>query len=210
MLSKSLPILFDKATISLFEKRLLKSPNFKFRYQPDAKDAAVLLPLCIVNKKPSILFTICNLNMRTHRGEISFPGGKADPTDIDLKYTALRETTEEIGIPDADIDILGSYSTVPNKTGSLKVHPYVGFIRDEIDPSKLNFNPDEVSSVFSLPLDYLIQPSVRELKTFRTSQHKYTVFKIPDDMPGEEREIWGLTSFILDGVFRRILQEHYH
>ncbi|KAI8099008.1 NUDIX hydrolase domain-like protein [Halteromyces radiatus] len=209
MLSKTLPIIFDVPTIALFEKRLLNVPNYKFKFKPDAKDAAVLVPLCLVNKKPSVLFTVRNLHMRTHRGEISFPGGKADLSDTSLEMTALRETTEEIGIASSAIDILGQYSVVPNKNGSLRVHPFVGLIRQEIDPATLNFNPDEVSSVFSLPLEYLIQPSVREIRGFRDSQHKYTIFKIPDDLPGEEREIWGLTSFIMDGIFRRILNDVY-
>ncbi|CAO3595981.1 unnamed protein product [Absidia cylindrospora] len=203
MLSRSIPLIFDRQTISLFEKRLSKPPTYKFKYKSDAKNAAVLLPLCIVDKKPSVLFTVRNLNMRTHRGEISFPGGKAE-------NTALRETTEEIGIQPSAIDILGRYSTVPNKTGSLRVHPFVGLIRQELDPTTLKFNPDEVSSVFSLPLDYLLQPEIRELRGFRDSQHKYTVFKVPDYLEGEEREIWGLTSFIMDGVFRKILQGVYH
>jgi nudix motif 8 len=108
----------------------------------------------------------------------------------------LRETTEEIGIEPSKIDILGQYSALPNKTGSLRVHPYVGFIKDQVDLNK--FNPDEVASVFTLPIDYLIKPEIREIKQFRDSKHKYTVFKVPEHIEGE-KEIWGLTSFILDG-----------
>jgi nudix motif 8 len=97
---------------------------------------------------------------------------------------------------------LGCYSPLPNKTGSLKVHPYVGFIRNPIEPENLNFNPDEVSHVFTLPLEYLVNPDVRSVKQFRESKHKYTVFKVPGDFQGE-KEIWGLTSFILDGTYVR-------
>ncbi|KAI8333366.1 NUDIX hydrolase domain-like protein [Chlamydoabsidia padenii] len=209
MLSKTAPLLFDSATLSLFEKRLQNIPTYKFKFKPDAKDAAVLLPLCIVNHKPSVLFTVRNLNMRTHRGEISFPGGKADSTDTSLEHTALRETMEEIGLPGSSIDILGRYAAVPNYSGSLRVHPFIGFIRQHMDPTKLPYNPDEVSSVFTLPMDYLLQPNVRELRGFRDSQHKYTVFKVPEHLGLDEREIWGLTSFIMDGVFRRILKDVY-
>lgn len=96
------------------------------------------------------------------------------------------------------MDVLGCYSTLPNKTGSLRVHPYVGFIRTERKDLLTKFNPDEVSSVFTLPIDYLIDPEVRIVKQFRESQHKYTVFKLPDHIHGD-KELWGLTSFILDG-----------
>ncbi|CAO3672051.1 unnamed protein product [Rhizopus stolonifer] len=144
MLSRTAPLILDTATLSLFSKRLQNSPKFKLNYQPDVKEAAVLVPFCVVQSKPSILFTVRNMNMRTHRGEISFPGGKQDPTDESLEYTALRETEEEIGISPRSIDTLGCYSPLPNKTGSLRVHPYVGFIKDEhVDLTK--FNPDETS-----------------------------------------------------------------
>lgn len=121
-----------------------------------------------------------------------------DTTDESLESTALRETFEEIGYPPQSIDILGRYSAVPNKTGSLRVHPFVGFIKDkEIDLTR--FNPDEVSRVFTLPVEYLIDRKNREIKQFRNSSIKYPVFKVPDDIQEGEKEIWGLTSFILDG-----------
>lgn len=121
-----------------------------------------------------------------------------DTTDESLEGTALRETFEEIGYPPQSIDILGRYSAVPNKTGSLRVHPFVGFIKDkEIDLTR--FNPDEVSRVFTLPVEYLIDRKNREIKQFRNSSIKYPVFKVPNDIQEGEKEIWGLTSFILDG-----------
>ncbi|KAI9261752.1 NUDIX hydrolase domain-like protein [Sporodiniella umbellata] len=129
-----------------------------------------------------------------------------DLTDASLDHTAIRETEEEVGILPSSVDILGCYSTLPNKTGSLRVHPYVGYVKDSIDLTK--FNPDEVSSVFTLPIDYLIDPVNREIKQFRNSTIKYPVFKVPHTVEGEQ-EIWGLTSFILDGVFRSIIPEQY-
>lgn len=56
--------------LSQFSRRLLNCPKYKFNYRPDAKNAAVLLPLCNVDDRPSVLFTVRNLNLRTHRGEI--------------------------------------------------------------------------------------------------------------------------------------------
>ncbi|KAI8372187.1 NUDIX hydrolase domain-like protein [Blakeslea trispora] len=196
MLSRTAPIVFDTTTLSLFSRRLLNYPKFKLNYKPDVKEAAVLVPLCIDKGKPSVLFTVRNMNMRTHR----------DDTDPSTEYTALRETEEEIGIRPKSIDILGRYSALPNKTGSLRVHPYVGFIKDQVDLDK--FNPDEVSNVFTLPIEYLIRPDIREIRQFRDSKQKYTVYKVPEEIEGE-KEIWGLTSYILDGVFRKMIPEHY-
>ncbi|KAI9273502.1 NUDIX hydrolase domain-like protein [Helicostylum pulchrum] len=208
MLSRTAPIVFDTATLSLFSKRLLNCPKFKLKFKPDFKEAAVLVPLCVVDGKPSVLFTVRNMTMRTHRGEISFPGGKEEPEDPTLQHTALRETQEEIGLSPSMVDVLGCYSALPNKTGSLRVHPYVGFIRAEQEDLLSKFNPDEVSSVFTLPIEYLIDPKVRMIKQFRDSKQKYTVYKLPDNIHGD-KELWGLTSFILDGVLRKIVPEHY-
>jgi nudix motif 8 len=63
-------LVFDTTTLSLISKRLLNCPKFKLDYKTNVKDAAVLMPLCISQGKPSVLFTVRNINMRTHRGEI--------------------------------------------------------------------------------------------------------------------------------------------
>lgn len=118
-----------------------------------------------------------------------------DPEDESAQHAALRETMEEVGI--SNIDILGKYSIVPNKHRNLRVHPFVGYIRDPVDVSKIKYNPDEVAGVFALSLEYLTDPSIREMRTFRDSNYKYPVFKTPEEV--DVREIWGLTSFIMNG-----------
>lgn len=72
MISRAAPIVFDTTTLSLFSKRLLNCPKFKLHYKKDVKEAAVLVPLCIAEGKPSVMFTVRNMNMRTHRGEIRY------------------------------------------------------------------------------------------------------------------------------------------
>lgn len=70
MLSAASPITLNTTNLLLFSRRLLNCPKFKLNYQPNVKEAAVLMPLCVVDGKPSVLFTVRNMNMRTHRGEI--------------------------------------------------------------------------------------------------------------------------------------------
>ncbi|KAF9402284.1 nudix (nucleoside diphosphate linked moiety X)-type motif 8, partial [Podila epigama] len=182
-------------------------------------------PLCIVKNVPSVLFTIRAGHMRSHRGEVSFPGGKRDPTDNSILETALREMEEEIFIKADQIEVLGEYATMPNKGCTLKVHPFVGIIntpfndfeedgdvslatsQDAVRPiglsSVIQFNPDEVSKVFAVPIDDLMDPAKRSMVRFRSSNILYPVWKIDK----EDIDIWGLTAFILDGVLRTIARD---
>src|SRR5437762_3069075 len=105
----------------------------------------------------------------------SFPGGKRDLTDPSLESTALRETYEEIGIPPSQIDILGQDSTMPNKDRTMKVYPFIGFIKYPIDISKINFNQDEVNGVFSVTLKDLLNQDLRRWERFSNSKLKYPV-----------------------------------
>ncbi|CAI2164521.1 11331_t:CDS:2 [Funneliformis geosporum] len=192
---------FTPESIELIRDRLKSSGklNYKFTYDTTKKieEAAVLMPLCVVDGKPSVLFTIRSLNLKTHTGEVSFPGGKKESTDASLESTALRETCEEIGISPSQIDVLGKDSTLPNKDRTIKVYPFVGFIKHPIDIKKVNFNKDEVYGVFSVTLKDLLNKDKRRLERFRDSKIKYPIFETPKEIG---LEIWGLTAFILESA----------
>ncbi|RIA88425.1 NUDIX hydrolase domain-like protein, partial [Glomus cerebriforme] len=115
-------------------------------------------------------------------------------TDSSLESTALRETYEEIGVPPSQIEILGQDSVLPNKDRTIKVHPFVGFIKYPIDINKINFNPDEVYGVFSVTLKDLLNQDKRRWGKFSGSKIKYPIFETPKI----GIEIWGLTAFILE------------
>ncbi|GBB84932.1 hypothetical protein RclHR1_11500007 [Rhizophagus clarus] len=194
---------FSSESIELIRYRLnsCNKLNYKFNYDTTKKvgEAAVLMPLCIVNGKPSVLFTIRSMSLKTHTGEVSFPGGKRDLTDLSLESTALRETYEEIGIPPSQIEILGQDSIMPNKDRTMKVYPFVGFIKYPIDISKINFNHDEVKGVFSVTLKDLLNHDNRKWGRFSNSKLKYPIFEAQNGF-----KIWGLTAFILENVLRKI------
>ncbi|KNF06382.1 hypothetical protein PSTG_00264 [Puccinia striiformis f. sp. tritici PST-78] len=106
----------------------LLSPSL---YHKPKRHAAVLLGLCNTNliDGPGLIFTLRSQKMRTHPGEISFPGGHEDPgIDQSLLGTALREAHEEIGIMPHQIEFLGSLEPVFNNAGSTLVWPFVVFI----------------------------------------------------------------------------------
>ncbi|CAG8445239.1 4964_t:CDS:2 [Diversispora eburnea] len=123
-------------TLELIRARLKQTfkenPKYHLKCKEIINDAA---PLCIANGKPSVLFTIRSQNLKTHKGEVSFPGGKKDPTDQSLEITALRETFEEIRILPKDIDILvsGVFTMTLNELLNPKIRTFRQFRNTKIE-----------------------------------------------------------------------------
>ncbi|GJJ68122.1 hypothetical protein EMPS_00468 [Entomortierella parvispora] len=135
---------------------------------------------------------------------INFPGGKRDPSDKTILETALREMQEEISISPEQVEVLGEYSAMPSKGCTMKVHPFVGFIKEPIeDISLVKHNESEVQKVFTVPIKDLVSPEKRSMVQFRNSKFLYPVWKVEE----ENITIWGLTAFILDGILRCIAKE---
>jgi len=93
---------------------------------PGTKDAAVLVPL--YPEPLTAVFTERRADLRRHAGEISFPGGRQDEPDEDLRLTALREAEEEIGLPADAVEIVGALPPVGTFVTGYRVFPFVGTI----------------------------------------------------------------------------------
>ncbi|TRM65268.1 NUDIX hydrolase domain-like protein [Schizophyllum amplum] len=162
--------------------------------EPVRGQAGVLVPLCNVNEVPGILFEVRGKALRTHSGEVSFPGGRVDDTDESIQDAALRETHEELGIVPGQVQILGEFGPFERTLrGDMRVWPYVGFIHRDI--ARPHYGPDdplpsvdlhaireqkalaEVADVFHLPLAE-IQPRTR-LSYFRGHQ-PYNAVNVSD------------------------------
>jgi 8-oxo-dGTP pyrophosphatase MutT (NUDIX family) len=120
----------------------------------EPKPAAVLIPLFQTGVDWHILLTRRNANLPEHSGQVAFPGGRTDPDDYTAEVTALREAWEETGIHPSDVQILGRLPRFLTITNYL-VTPIVGQI-----PWPYSFQPaqEEVSRIFSIPLDWLADP----------------------------------------------------
>ena len=116
---------------------------------PGRTDAAVLVPLYVVRGELHLIFTKRRDDMRRHAGEISFPGGRRDDDEDDLRATALREAEEEIGLPRSAVSIIGALQPTPTIATGYAVYPFVGLIESTRDwiPSA-----GEVAAVLELPL----------------------------------------------------------
>lgn len=157
-----------------------------------SEEAAVFVPFCLVNSIPSLLFTLRSSQLNSHRGEVSFPGGKRDPEDNSMVDTAVREMEEELGLERSRVQVWAQMPAFPDRVGKTAVTPVIGFL-GEIDMNSLKLNPKEVESVFTLSLAHLSSPQNHGYTKF-TSQAVYPLF-----LNGPHK-IWGLTAIVLEQV----------
>ena len=160
--------------------------------------AAVLIP--ITNRPdPGVILTQRPNWLRSHAGQVAFPGGKVDEDDANTIAAALREAHEELNIPPAVVEIIGVADTYFSGSG-YSIAPVVGVI-----PADLDFqpNPEEVEDWFEVPLAFLIDPanSIKKQATWNGQQRSYS------DIQWGERRIWGVTAGIISNLVRR-LSEH--
>jgi 8-oxo-dGTP pyrophosphatase MutT (NUDIX family) len=158
-------------------------------------EAAVLVPLYEEGGRLHAVFTKRPADMRRHAGEISFPGGRQDRTDEDLRTTALREAEEEIRLDPSEVRLVGALPPVGTFVTSYKVHPFVGLIPDglEFEP-----NPQEVETVLSFALDDLRQGYSMRRLVRRGVPIRTPTFEV------ERHMIWGATARILGDFLQRL------
>lgn len=167
--------------------------------------AAVLIPL-VMRDELMLLLTQRTTNLSTHSGQVAFPGGRTDDTDVDASDTALREATEEIGLPRSHIEVLGTLPVYVTGT-AYSVTPVValvtpGFI---LVPS-----PDEVADVFEVPLAYLMNPANHRRHAVEFDGITREWLSMPyldssvlqDNGQSPERFIWGATAGMLRNLYR--------
>lgn len=124
--------------------------------------AAVLVPFLHKDDHWHLLFTRRTDSVADHKGQVAFPGGGYEEGDAYPEGTALREAQEEIGLAPQDVKLLGCLNQMHTGTGYL-ITPVVGIIPW---PYPLKTSPDEVATVFTIPLDWLAVPGNREERPY--------------------------------------------
>ncbi|XP_034230199.1 nucleoside diphosphate-linked moiety X motif 8 [Thrips palmi] len=167
-----------------------------------AKEAAVLVPLCVVDGEVCLLFTLRSPHMSSHRNQVSFPGGMKDEEDDSFESTALRETEEELGLPRGQVEVWGRCPTIEsiNRVNAVPVVGNLGHIK----LNQLKFNQKEVGDVFTIPLRHLCDSSNFRYTQFRTGKG----YVLPVFL-GAKYKVWGLTARITHMFLSTLLPSVY-
>ncbi|MCF8224366.1 MAG: CoA pyrophosphatase [Bacteroidales bacterium] len=172
--------------------QLTMAPVSRISYSENenCKNAAVMLLLYPDQQVIRTVFIKRNEYDGPHSGQVSFPGGMYEEPDEDLARTAIRETSEETGIPEPSIELLGLLTPLYIPVSGICVHPYIGWAENPL------FNPDrnEVQYLICPVIADLFDPSNRKTGIFnrRGSRIKTPYFDIEGEM------IWGATAMILN------------
>ncbi len=155
--------------------------------------ASVLVPMVVREGGMTMLLTERTAHLNDHAGQVSFPGGSAEPYDVDPVDTALRETEEEIGLARAHVEVIGRLPDYPTVTG-FNVAPIVALVRP---PFALKLDAFEVAAAFEVPLTFLFDPANqqrREIVMDGFVRHFIA-------MPHGPRFIWGATAAMLRNLY---------
>jgi 8-oxo-dGTP pyrophosphatase MutT (NUDIX family) len=150
--------------------------------------AAVLVPI-ILHEDPALLLTKRTAHLKSHAGQVSFPGGRIDPDDQNAEAAALREAREEIALNPAKVEVVGRMDDYVTGTGYV-ITPVLGLL-----PPGLTYvaSPHEVDTVFEFPFSVLLDPEAPR----RQKQHVRGVWREYWVWPHPEHFIWGATAAIM-------------
>lgn len=165
---------------------------------PQRRSAAVLVPLLpgVSLYDSRVLFTVRTRSLRTHAGEVCFPGGRSERADIDAVATALRETHEETGIAPQLVRPLGYLDAFETISGFV-VTPVVGLVESG---HRLHPDPAEVEAIFDVPLAHIRAPGNLTCRSIHWRGRLRSIHEL--DWQGHR--IWGATAGILFNLLQRL------
>jgi len=177
-------------------RELLLSPEEAAELDaPGSTDAAVLVPLYLEGDELVSVFTERRADLRKHAGEISFPGGRQDEPDEDLRVTALREAEEEIGLSRDEVELVGALPPTGTFVTGYRIHPFVGLL----EPGR-QFTPQEteVAAILELPLPALVNGFESKRLVRKGLPIKTPTYTVDGHL------VWGATARIVENLLERL------
>ncbi len=164
------------------------------------RDAAVLIGLVSRGDSSGLDLIMIRRtdSLRVHSGEVALPGGKIDPGDASPVEAALREAEEEVGLRSSCVEPVGLLAPYPTPSG-FRVFPVIGLVDGR---PKLTANPGEVAEVFSVPLDFVLDPGNHREEFVEGASGRRYYFSL---QYGRHR-IWGVTGNILRRFYEEVFR----
>jgi len=162
--------------------------------RPNSRSAAVLICLFDQDAQPHLVFIRRAATLRSHSGEIAFPGGSVDREDASPASTALREAQEEIGLDPARVELLGIMPPVFTVVSNFLITPVVAYLPG--GPGALHLQPSEVAELLVFPLEGLMNPAIYHTEEWTRGGMMRTVYFYDY---GSYR-IWGATARMLNAL----------
>lgn len=156
----------------------------------ELRPAAVLIPLFVREGNVHVVLTKRTENVRTHQGQVSFPGGGWQDDDGTLQRTALREAHEEVGLDPKDVDVIGVLEDTPTNVSGFLVRPFVAEIPH---PYEFVHDVGEVDHVFAPELAIFADPTRRRDEQRERDGFTYSIHYF--DVDGNV--VWGATARML-------------
>lgn len=163
------------------------------------REAAVLIPLLSDENGLRVVFTLRTAHLHAHAGQVSFPGGGAEPHDSDAIATALRETEEEVGLNPSRVEVLGQLDPYVTVTG-YRVTPVVGLV--DVHQAPPAWLPDdfEVAEIFDVPMSHVLTPGVLRAEAIS----REGVIRKTYVCNWQDYYIWGATAGMLRNLVEAI------
>jgi 8-oxo-dGTP pyrophosphatase MutT (NUDIX family) len=222
------PLPTDRALSARAQLAALVGPNSRSRGRAgieafaglpvpeDSRPAAVLILFGVLDSLPSdhdaqahavsgdldVLLLARATSLRSHPGQVAFPGGRLDPGDDGPVAAALREAREETGLDTAGVEVLGTLDDIPLEYSRHLVTPVLGWWRH---PSPIRVVDEaESAAVFRAPVADLLDPANRGSTVIRRDGQEWRGpgFLVPHETG--EHLVWGFTGMVLDGLFDRL------
>ncbi len=182
-------------SVAQIRRNLIRAEEAIELHVAGATKAGVLVPLYFQDGEIHAVFTKRREDLRRHPGEISFPGGRYEEGEADLRATALREAEEEIGLPRDSVEVIGALRPTPTIATNFAVYPFVGIIEPG---QEWTLSAREVAAVLELSLRDLRAGYARRRLLRRGIPIRTDTYVVGDHL------IWGATARILTDLLDRI------